>query len=465
MSLLNALIADLSPADVRRATDWLACPLHNQRADVVALFRLRTARDAPTTPEAEYTLLFPDATYHAARHRQVEHQLLRRLEAFLAYDQYQRDHFAPDRYLLQAYRERGLDDHRRTRLRRYQPGQETSIERLGFDYFHAREEYDLNLGNSRGGKDDFRAPEEHLERYLLALRLRQTCNTLAHQRLHQSTETYAIPRLRETLAAAASADHRATPFIYLYHLVALLQLDEDGSAEDSFHLLLSGLEQEGSRLPEEDLRNLLLLAINYGLRRANTGWEPAISTTFALYKLGLERGSLYDRGKLSVFTFNNVLALALRLREVAWASRFLEEHQADLPEGGEEVIALGRARLALANGKDGEALRYLQQADFHDFIHHLTARVLQLKIYFRQDSYTLLSSHISSTRKLLTRRRGIGYHLQNYRHIFALADTITRLPPGDEKARTLLKEKIEKTEPCTEKPWLLECLEAFAKRR
>ena len=123
------------------------------------------------------------------------------------------------------------------------------------------------------------------------------------------------------------------------------------------------------------------------------------------------------------------------------------------------MVALSRARLALTNGQDGEALRHLQQADFRDFIHHLTARIIQLKIYFRQDSYTLLQSHISSTRKLLTRRKSVGYHLQNYRNIFALANALLRLPPGDEKARGQLRKRVESTEPCTEKPWLLSQLE------
>ena len=204
----------------------------------------------------------------------------------------------------------------------------------------------------------------------------------------------------------------------------------------------------------------MLMAINYGLRRANTGSEPAIESTFVLYKLGLELGLLHDRGRLSIFAFNNILGLAIRLKKVEWAAIFLDSHQHQLPEkGGNEVLALGRARLALANGQDGNALYYLQQADFKDFIHHLTARVIQLKIYFRQDSYTLLHSHIGSTRKLLTRRKRVGYHLQNYRNIFQLANAVIRLAPGEKKAKEQLRDRIQATDPCTERPWLLSVLD------
>lgn len=463
LSLLQQLIQNLSPSERRRAKDWLACPLHNRREDVQQLLRLRleAVGEAPLTAPAEYTAVYgKESPYEAARYRQLEHQLLKRLEAFVAWEHYQRDDFAADHHLLQSYRARGLDDHRTTRLRRYHPGHIAGPDRLFFDYFHATEQYDLDLAASRGGRVDYLNTEHTLERYLLAVRLRQACTTLAHQRLHKTGDAYEIPRLEEILSQAGSKAFADDPFIHLYYLVALLQRAVPGKAEPTFEKLINGLKKEGHRLKQEDQRNLLLLALNYGLRSANTGWDPAIANTFSLYQLGLDRNMLHDRGGLSIFTFNNILGLALRLKEVAWATDFLESYRHDLPpKGGSEVTALSRARLALANQKDGEALHHLQQADFKDFIHHLTARILQLKIYFRQDSFTLLHSHISSTRKLLTRRKGIGYHLQNYRNIFALANALLKLPPGDKKAAEQLRKKIDATDPCTEKPWLLSMLE------
>lgn len=459
MALLQELISALSVHERRRAGQWLACPLHNRREDVCLLFGVRCRDGLGLLPEVEYKTVYADEPFDGARFRQLEHQLLKRLEAYLAWEHYQRDNTAAGNHLLLTLRDRGLDDHRRTRLRRYRPTPPAGTNRLRHEYFQAREQYELDLAASRGGRADYLSPETTLERYILALRLRQTCNTLAHQQLHKTGRHYSIPRLEALLADANEKPFRDDPFIRLYYLVTRLQLDDAVTSEPAFAELIQLLESSGDELPQEDQRNLLLLAINYGLRRANTGWEPAIVATFTLYRLGLDREILYDRGRISLFAFNNILGLALRLKEVDWATRFLATEADRLPEkGGSEVMALGLARLALANGKDGEALRHLQQADFKDFIHHLTARVLQLKIYFRQDSYTLLQSHISSTRKLLTRRRGIGYHLQNYRNIFAFANAILRLGPDDAKAANQLYQRIEATEPCTEKPWLLERL-------
>jgi len=46
------------------------------------------------------------------------------------------------------------------------------------------------------------------------------------------------------------------------------------------------------------------------------------------------------------------------------------------------------------------------------------------------------------------------YQLQNYRNIFALADALLHLSSGDDKAAEQLHQRIARTEPCTEKPWL-----------
>ncbi len=238
-----------------------------------------------------------------------------------------------------------------------------------------------------------------------------------------------------------------------------MQLRPLEDTHDEFAELIEGLKTNAARFTLHDERNLLLLALNHGLRSANSGREAAVAITLDLYRFGLDRGSLYDRGSLTRFAFNNIIGLAIRLNEIEWAATFLDANHQRLPrENRAETVALSQARLAFAAGDDGTALFHLQQADFQDFIHHLTARVIQLKIYFRQDSYQLQQSHISSTLRLLSRRKNVGYHPRNYNNIFRLAQRIVRLPPGDAAAVKELRDRILTTEPCTERPWLLETL-------
>ena len=465
--LLDQTIGALSAAEVRRARQWLACPLHNQREDCRALFDLRVgASPARETDRAtEFARLYPTApAYDAARHRQTEHQLLKRLEAYLSWESYRRSPYAADGFLMRAARQRGLDDLRQTRARRYRPGPDHSTDRLAYEYQLAAVRDEFALGDDRRGGADPAAAERTLDRYVLALRLRQLCLRLARERLLDDQPPAGVAVATALLDRAFEAEYAAAPLIRLYALVASLQTGylPPAAAAGSGPVLtqLAGLlTRYADHLTDYDRRTLLLLAINSGLRRANAGAEEAAADTLALYRLGLDAGMLHDRGTMSVFTFNNVLGLSVHLGQTEFANDFLVRYQADLPaRGGQEVLALGRARLALADGDDGAALRHLQRADFRDFIHHLTARVLQLKIYFRQQNYTLVQAHVSSTRKLLSRKRGSSYHVLNYRNIFALAGAVLRLPPADPAARAALRARIAVTEPCTEKAWLLSTL-------
>lgn len=460
MSLLQQIIEELSPGRYRKARQWLNCPLHNRREDVRRLLVLRREKGEPEDSHSEFAAIYGAGPFHAGKHRQLEHQLLKRLEAFLAWEVFSQNEYSQDRHLLTAYRTRGFRDHLGTRLRRYRPRAFAGIDRFAFEYLHARQLYEEELAADRGGRANHILAEQQLERYVLALKLRQATVSLAHQRLHKTESSYQIPRLEDALAAAERSPFREEPGIHLFYLAVKIQQSAPEAGETYFRQLVTGLEERGNQFPAEDQRNLLVLAINYGLRRANAGWEPAVSITFGLYRLGLERTIIYQNGQLSLFSFNNILALAIRLQEIDWAAHFLDQQRQFLSrQGREEVVALGRARLALANGEDGDALRHLQQADFRDFIHHLTARVMQLKIYFRQDSYLLLQSHISSTRKLLTRKKKASYHLENYRNIFSLASAVLRLPPRAPAQREQLRTRVLATEPCTEKTWLLSLIE------
>lgn len=461
MSLLQQIIRNLSPTEARRAGLWLDSPLHNRREDCRRLFQLRLDEAEQPTPEVEYAVVYGGDSFDPAKHRQLEHQLLKRLEAYLAWETYHRDPYATDEHLLNAYRDRDLQDLRNTRLRRYRPGTDAGYQRLRFEYQNACHRYELETAASRGRGINYRALENALERYIIALRLRQVSITLTHQRFHKTGDNF-IPSYRDQLLIdAGRKEYKDDLYIQLFYLVARLQIDDVSESEPHFIRLTHQLTTHYQRIRDADRRDLLILAINHGLLTANKGSDDAVAATFTLYKFGLELDLLRHQGKISKYTFNNTLALAIRLKDIDYATNFVETYSNQLPvKGGNEVLALGRARLALATGKDGEALFHLQQADFKDFIHHLTARVMQLKIYFRQDSYTLLQSHISSTRKLLTRRKSVGYHLQNYRNIFQLANAVLRLGPGEDKARLQLQQRIAATEPCTERGWLLEVLEA-----
>jgi hypothetical protein len=446
---------------VTEISHWLACPLHNRRPELAILFaelcRYRRELDIEPDPAELLQRMRPGRPFRDRDWRQVQHQLLACLEDWLCYRRY-RERAAEQRLdLVAAYRARGLDRHLRNRLKRAGKAATQSPPVAVEDYRHRylleRERYRQEAGTDRGRDHNLREQEQALLRYWLAQKLRQTCQTLAHLRVYRMELD--IPLLAATLQAARAIDLREEPGLYLYYLAAQLYL-ENGESDAIFAELVKGLQASIDRFPPEERRNLLLLAINHGLRNSNAGQAAYLRQTFDLYRLGVDQAVLYERGELSIFTFNNIIGVALRLGEIDWAAAFLAAHERRLPaDRRAEVLALNRARLAFQRGDYDAALRLLQEADYRDFIHHMTARVMQLKIYCERNHYNLLTAHLRSSRTWLRRQRHVGYHQTNYQHIFDLTEQLVRLPPGDKTAARALADRIRRTEPCTERAWLL----------
>ncbi|HRF40852.1 MAG TPA: hypothetical protein PK198_18805, partial [Saprospiraceae bacterium] len=115
----------------------------------------------------------------------------------------------------------------------------------------------------------------------------------------------------------------------------------------------------------------------------NQGRVLYLQEALELYRLGLEGNLLTEQGYLTPYTYNNIAGIALRLAEFDWAEEFVHRYQFQLsPEHREPLYALNAARLAYARKQYREALRFLQSADYRDFFHQMTARIMQLKIYF-----------------------------------------------------------------------------------
>ncbi|NJO86548.1 MAG: hypothetical protein HC821_00175 [Lewinella sp.] len=68
---------------------------------------------------------------------------------------------------------------------------------------------------------------------------------------------------------------------------------------------------------------LLKLLLNQAIHRLNQNASPTqLTAALDLYRLGSNSGLLVQNGRISTFTFNNVLGIALRLGQTDYAAAF-----------------------------------------------------------------------------------------------------------------------------------------------
>jgi len=246
------------------------------------------------------------------------------------------------------------------------------------------------------------------------------------------------------------------PAVALYYLGhEMLTAPEDAERMVVFRDLL---EKNIGKLPGDEARGLLMLAINHGIRRINEGDRPAIRSTLDFYLLGLESQVLQDeRGVLSKYTYNNVLMTFLALSEWDSARDFLERYRGQLASGERENVY--RYNLAVFHFRQGAfdaTLELLRGVSFADPMYNLESRKILLKIYFEQEAVSALESLLENMLTWLRRHGELGYHREMYRNLAMFTGRLLRLLPGDVEARKRLRKKVLDTPLVAERGWLLE---------
>lgn len=452
-SLLEPLIENLSPLERNEVKIWLNCPLHNRREDVKVLFNgLCNSGKAPKAGS-------PD---RAVDKRLTRSYLLDRIEAYLLWKQGKlaEDEQARDLALCKLYRQRGLSIHFHNRLNRFEKKdyqfQDANSLNLRYQFAVLREA--LQSDRNRSYKEDFDLPDRLLLRAQTAARLRQAALSLAGAGF--SGRAIELPLFSTYLDTIDEHPELLQETgILLYYNICLYQLPDTGRPALPFPALIELLVDNISRFPAAEQSELLKLVLNYTIRRLNQDTsQENVMAAFQLYELGLKEGLLLESNKLSNFTFNNFIGVALRLGRIDAAQHCINEHAKFLPsKNASEVMALNQARLAYAQGELKEALFLLQQADYRDTVHLINARMLHLRIYYELGEIEPLLDLIRATRIQISRRQ-LGYHKQIILNNLKFTRKLAKLGTLKGKAAQKLTKEIKATKLLSERDWLLEKL-------
>lgn len=462
-TLLYQLIAHFSLRERQEARKWLISPVHNERKELVRLFDFLEERHhylklSPDRKET-YAYVFPTQSFNDQQLRLHCSYLYQCLEEWMSWKQWQGERKQADISLLKNYRERGMDKAfaRQERKQRALLDQAT-IRDHNFHWLQYRHEHELYLWQSRKGRAprfNFEAQDNALQLAVMSYKLRLACLSVAHQNV--SGADYQIALLPEVLALAETPEYANIPAISVYYSAyqMFVQIDDDAAFLAFETVLFKYLDC----FPEEEKRDLTLLGINFCIRQINKKGDTYFKEALTLYRKGLENKLLLENGWLSAFTYSNITIIAIRSKEIEWVAHFLDHYRKQLaPALRDSIYALNAARLAYHQGKHREALLHLHNFDDRDFFHQLSAKIIQLKIYYEDGDYQLLSAHIKNTRALLRREKRHAYHKQIYSNIFSLTEQLMKLSPYNKKRKETLRQQIENTEPLTERTWLLQQL-------
>ncbi|MCG8330323.1 MAG: hypothetical protein MI974_21675 [Chitinophagales bacterium] len=461
-SRLLDVIYCLKKREIREIRQFLRSPFFNTRQDVIEAFDLiiNYVYELKIVPTKETLCrkLFPDkATHDIQQARYIMSWLLKLIEQYLSLQSILNDTEGQQIRLANIYRERKLNKHFQQTITKVktQYNQSNIRNAAYFDqaYQIQLEEYRYTSSQKRLSEHNLQEISDTIDLAYLARKLQQTCFLTSHQAVYQKEYDFGL--LRYSLNYIEEKGLLKIPAIAVYYHCYLALTDL--SSEHHFRSFKQLLLEQGNIFLADELRDLYLLAINYCIRRLNSGKEAYAAEGLELYKAGLQSNILTPGKSISRFTYRNVVAMALKVGELDWAETFIHQYRSFLEKSHQEsMYSFSLARLAYRKKAYGQVLELLQKAEYEDPLLNLAAKTLLIKVYYENEELDPLLAHLDAMRTYVHRKRVIGYHRTNYLNIIRFTRRLANINPFDQAAITKLYQQMAEESILTEKEWLLE---------
>jgi hypothetical protein len=250
---------------------------------------------------------------------------------------------------------------------------------------------------------------------------------------------------------------RQYPLLNVYYLIYQTQTTTENTPY--FYELKTLVQDQESVFPASEIRDIYLFAINFCIKKINTGEKIFIQEALEMYKVGLEKGFLLENGILSPYTYNNIMLIGLGAGETIWVELFLEKFKGALPiKNRESVYQFNLATYFFRTNKLDQAMELLRDSEFQDMLQKLDAQKMLIRIYYEKGEFQALDSLLDTFRTYLYRNTKIGYHRNNYLNLIKIVKKMLSIDLKNVLERKKLLAEIAEMPTLAEREWLKKCL-------
>ncbi len=477
-STLIQLFKSLDKADRRQLRKVVVSPYFNQREDVTALFEYIDKNIEAGAPklmkEKAFATVYSKQKFDIDRFYYPMSALTQIILKYLTMNELEQQTPQYHRLLNQSLRKRGAEKiYEKTiaEAKTHLEQQPLRNAHYHHDNFLLRyEQFDAQQQLHRDANFELQEMTNDFHFYCIAEILRIAIALLSHQAI--SKKEYKQPLLESVLIAAEQyldVPAIATQYYALQTLSGSSKIiirstenaiENAADTEGVFFQRLKGeITNNQSLFPEAELRDLLLVAINYCIRRQNQGELSYIREALDLYRIGLESRVLMDNDVISAYNYKNIQMLALKINDYEWAEQFLNSYKKFLPEKERENLYKYNYAIYCFRKQDyTKAIQLLQEVNLKEVLFNLDARRMLARIYYDLKEFNALDSYIESSKIYLHRQNDIGYHKEAYTNFFRVVERFLKSDLRSTSVKDKLRQEVTETQMIVERDWLLSIL-------
>ncbi len=458
MKLLQTLKL-LSNKEYKAFESFLHIDIFNKRKDLISLFLyLQTPIKPPFDEQEAYRAVYGVAEiFDKKKWHLLCSRLLKVLEDYFAHRMLQSQAIDRKMYLSNFYRDvQKMDKFKKSMHEAAHILNKTN--HRSENYWKLKHQmletnYDYVESQNRTNMTNLQAVSDTLDNFFIISKLKLGCRKISRAIIN--AEEYDIAMLDLVLGEIDIRKNLLkVPAIAVYYF-CYKAIAPNGSEKD-FQALRQNINQYKDIFSPADLRDIYLIAINYCIRKINTGAKPYFNEAFELYRLSLEDGLLLEDGVFPESTYNNIVSLAIQANEFEWGKNFIDEYQWRLKQSlRTSVHAFCMGKILFAQTKFDESLSALSKISTNIPFIYLGARTIQLKIYYENKSWDALDSLIDSLRVYIQRHKDLGYRKANYQHLITFTRRLLQLGVLSKSDKEQLAADIKSAEVFMEKEWFL----------
>ncbi|MCB0652881.1 MAG: hypothetical protein KDC85_16505 [Saprospiraceae bacterium] len=470
-SKLFLTLSSLDLKERKRFSEYVHSPFFNKNEKVqqlceIMLKAMDQPKKKPLLKTRVFKKIFKEDHYKEIKLNNVISDLLQLLQDFLGFVRFREDRILQQNLVARELISREQYQNFNTVTRRYdQLRAQSEVKNYHF-YLSEYEYYEvldlLSLsGDKRSYNKALQSKSDMLDLYYFANKLRIACDMYSRNIVINAGYE---PHFVEDML-----DRYEEKFEYYGDILALklyyvtLKMLREGEEQHYFGLK-DFLEENNRIFPPEELNTVYSYALNYCVRKINSGQTHFYAEILSLYKVLLQKELLFSNGYLSQWDYTNIITSAMRLNEFDWADEFIHQYKTSLlPDEQFNVYTYNLTALHFARKDYDKALQLLHEVEFTDPFYHAAAKIIQLKVYFEMQQTEAFFSLAEAFKQFVNRNRQFsGYQKKSNLNFIRAALWLYKDRLKGEVYKNLdmselyqtTRSKIQHLDPLANKAWL-----------
>lgn len=321
--------------------------------------------------------------------------------------------------------------------------------------FHLEEEiFKQSNQQSRSKENNIQSIISTLDQYYITQLLKYACIAISYQQIIKKDYQYLL--LNVVLATIKEDENTLNNTSLIYYKIYQLYTTSELHYFDD---LLTLLPTHSSYFSLDELKDIYLLIINFGIKQLNSGNKTFAMKLYSIYQSGLQTHVFIENQNISRFTFTNIVFTGLQTSDFDGVFSFIKSYEKYLPENfRKSTIGFNKARYHYFLKEYKTALKYLTDYEYNDILQNIAVKNMQLKIYVETQEWEILDSFLNTFSVFLYRQKDLGYHLLNYRNTIKYARNLPEILNSNKKMKTAFANEIQNEQNLLDKDWFLEML-------